>query len=847
MLLSGGGGCGKSVVVNCLYQCLHRCLSSKQGEDPEACRILLCAPTGKAAFLIHGSTLHSAFKINPNRSLKNQDVLPSASCTTLTNLYRYLTVLVLDECSMVGNCFFKLLNKRLQQIKQNQRFFGGVHVICVGDFFQLAPVFDDWVFENLKTDYGPLATNLWRDNGFVLHELDEIMRQKDDLEYAQLMNRLREGHHTEEDIANLKTCTLSNTDLNDPQYPINTPHIFLTNQKVNDHNFHLFDKSCNPEARDSVRCFDVVLGKYTHYVVDKAIGSLQNKPISQTANLMTNLSVALNQRYDITCNIDTNQGLANGMGCYLRQVSYLDNRNKPSIMWVELDDEKAGKDHRKKYQRFYTTDIDHKWTPIFSCKRTFYTGRQNIAVMREQFPLRPAAARTVHKSQGSSVSNIVIDLQNFRKVPHCHYVALSRVRNKSGLKLIDLAEDKICIDQKVVKEMKRLRENHKIVLCYTPPYRFPKDSLKVCFLNARSLHKHFNDVKNDISLLSCDIMAFAETRIMDHEHEQYLMKGFRLFLNCQPKTNAMTRPHLGLAVYVRESIDVKDIASLRFGDNEYIVLTTVFNANSIQVLILYRKCSSKIHQFTKEIVHLCRYMNTDNTLLVIGDFNCDMEAKLDVKVTVETHFSVKHIVTEPTFQNITGTISTIDHAFTNANRYECSVIECPYSDHKIMALALSLDQTNMTTCTGVTDNECTYERNNIGQQFERTQQCTDICCTTRGPRICNMTHNIVDGDNLEQRSEENDECDDGEDTITSNRSGDCENETKLQSGFHENLINLNDSDKEIYDSDITSEDSPIKVTSRQKRRHLSRKLNPHLFSESENEKESSDDELPVAF
>lgn len=38
---------------------------------------------------------------------------------------------------------------------------------------------------------GPLATNLWTDL-FKMFELTEIMRQKDDKDFAELLNRLRE-------------------------------------------------------------------------------------------------------------------------------------------------------------------------------------------------------------------------------------------------------------------------------------------------------------------------------------------------------------------------------------------------------------------------------------------------------------------------------------------------------------------------------------------------------------------------------------------------------------------------------------------------------------------------------
>ncbi|CAC5391861.1 unnamed protein product [Mytilus coruscus] len=63
--LTGGAGCGKSVVVRAIFQALHRHLCSTEGEDPDDIRILLCAPTGKAAYNINGLTIHNAFQIQP--------------------------------------------------------------------------------------------------------------------------------------------------------------------------------------------------------------------------------------------------------------------------------------------------------------------------------------------------------------------------------------------------------------------------------------------------------------------------------------------------------------------------------------------------------------------------------------------------------------------------------------------------------------------------------------------------------------------------------------------------------------------------------------------------------------
>lgn len=90
---------------------------------------------------------------------------------------------------------------------RNKSPFGNLSLITVGDLFQLKPVFDKWIFENTNDSYGALATNIWKEY-FTLFELTEIMRQKDDKDFAELLNRLGEGKHNQNDIKVLKERTV---------------------------------------------------------------------------------------------------------------------------------------------------------------------------------------------------------------------------------------------------------------------------------------------------------------------------------------------------------------------------------------------------------------------------------------------------------------------------------------------------------------------------------------------------------------------------------------------------------------------------------------------------------------
>ena len=61
LCIRGGTGVGMSTVLRVLYEGLVRYMNSLPGTKPDAIKELQTAPKGKAAFNIHGMTLHSAF------------------------------------------------------------------------------------------------------------------------------------------------------------------------------------------------------------------------------------------------------------------------------------------------------------------------------------------------------------------------------------------------------------------------------------------------------------------------------------------------------------------------------------------------------------------------------------------------------------------------------------------------------------------------------------------------------------------------------------------------------------------------------------------------------------------
>lgn len=124
---------------------------------------------------------------------------------------------------------------------------------------------------------------------------------------------------------------------------------------------------------------------------------------------MTRLTLAIGMIYDITVNIDVTDGLTNGSSC---TVFFVENKlsgvSRPSIVWVKFLDSAVGRIARQKYKHLFHEHINDDWTPIFDCQRSFVLN--STTYQRIQIPLRPAAGKTIHKAQGCTVDEIVVDL-----------------------------------------------------------------------------------------------------------------------------------------------------------------------------------------------------------------------------------------------------------------------------------------------------------------------------------------------------------------------------------------------------------------------------------------------------
>ena len=162
-----------------------------------------------------GSTIHAASNIPANQKLQYTTIGPDRK-NMLQAQHAKLDWLLTDEFSIIGNKMLNFMNAHLQQNKCNKRPFRDVSVIAIGYLYQLKPVCNGYIFQPLQSENGLLATNLSIEH-FSMYKLNEILRHKKDKMFAEIVNKLCIGKHTEHDIEILLTQQVSEENLHQLQ------------------------------------------------------------------------------------------------------------------------------------------------------------------------------------------------------------------------------------------------------------------------------------------------------------------------------------------------------------------------------------------------------------------------------------------------------------------------------------------------------------------------------------------------------------------------------------------------------------------------------------------------------
>ena len=231
LIIQGGAGAGKSLLIKTIGQWFEKNLR-QAGDDPDKPYVLITAFTGCAATNVDGMTLNSAFNFHfGNEFLSLGDKTRDEKRESLKNL----KMVIVDELSMLKADMFYQLDLRLRELMQNsEKAFGGCSILLFGDILQLKPVMAKFIFEqpqcaNYHLSY--MIEPLWQKFKVVL--LTYNHRQGEDQSYAEILNRMRTGDHTEEDCHTLRQRVKK---AGSKDLPPDALYIHCTNEGVNKYN-----------------------------------------------------------------------------------------------------------------------------------------------------------------------------------------------------------------------------------------------------------------------------------------------------------------------------------------------------------------------------------------------------------------------------------------------------------------------------------------------------------------------------------------------------------------------------------------------------------------------------------
>ena len=329
LFITGGVGTGKSHTIKAIF---HTAVKTFRHAmlNPEMTTVLLVAPTGVAAVNINGTTINSALAIPKDVG----DALPAMSDQKKTQLRMSLAelkLIIIDEVSMVANTTLLNIHQRLKEIfvTPNSKLFAGVSILAVGDLCQLPPIREKPVFENYKND-GYNLCHPW--HVFKMIELIEVMRQNDDKEFTDLLNRIRTASQSQDDIKCLQSKSVSSDD----NYPTNALHIWAENKPVDEHNTkHLQNLPAPLFVLKTVY-------QYPAHVSKQDIDKVLAKGRSETGGLDSVVFMKEGVRVMLTTNIDIADRLINGQMGRTVRIAVSCNTNKPTTVYVKFDDDKAG-------------------------------------------------------------------------------------------------------------------------------------------------------------------------------------------------------------------------------------------------------------------------------------------------------------------------------------------------------------------------------------------------------------------------------------------------------------------------------------------------------------------------
>ncbi|KAK3918035.1 ATP-dependent DNA helicase, partial [Frankliniella fusca] len=405
VLVQGKAGTGKSLLI--------RYLVNKATREFGQGSVLLLGPTGVAAVNVGGATIHSALSI-PAKGNSIQE-LTGESARKFCDIIGKVKFVIIDEYSFISCSLLGDIDFRLRQGTGFQEPFGNLNIYLFGDYRQLPPVLSRPLYIS-----GPLSPealhgkNLF--NSFeCLFVLTECHRQKDPA-FQGILDRISMGLATFEDYCVLSQRFERNLTFSEVKKFDKAIRLFATKEDVADHN----KKTLKELIDDAGNIVPVAIIPAKHNGNGAKVAS------EDKANGLPNeLIMGHGARIMLKRNLWTKKGLVNGTMGILVDILYDEANEPPSgiprILMCQFDNYKG------------PGIGPNNLVPIVPVVSSWKSSQGSCS--RQQFPVVLSYACTIHKSQGLSLDQAVINIGKREFSLGLTYVALSRVRSFDGVLL----------------------------------------------------------------------------------------------------------------------------------------------------------------------------------------------------------------------------------------------------------------------------------------------------------------------------------------------------------------------------------------------------------------------------
>jgi ATP-dependent DNA helicase PIF1 len=421
LFITGPGGSGKSFLIKNIVK--HAETNKKN--------IKVCALTGCAAILLEckATTLHMFSGIG-FANKKNDEIIQELFTTKRYKLknWRNLEILIIDEVSMMSLKILLLLDLIAKKFYKNNNPFGGLQVIFTGDFYQLSPVCNS--FLEKEESMFCFEHNLWNqlfaeENQIVLKT---IFRQKDET-LLKILKYIRKGQITPSSRSALESRIFDALELNlikkDKILTILSP-IKRDVEQINMKEYLKLDKSL--EEQSYVLNYIDLYIKYDEDADEK----------KNLFALLLKSNDHLKKDYDFLANnILAEKCLKLKIGTHVMCIANINLSGELQIANGSQGIIVSFNDKKLPYVKFNNIKepilIDYYiWKSEFN---------KRVGLM--QLPLIYSWAITIHKSQGLTLENAIIDIGSNIFADGQTYVALSRVKSLDGLYLTSFDCSKI--------------------------------------------------------------------------------------------------------------------------------------------------------------------------------------------------------------------------------------------------------------------------------------------------------------------------------------------------------------------------------------------------------------------